>query len=432
MSRLRILVLGSDCNPETVSIPFVTYCHAAALARTHEVTLVAKSTAEGALRRANSGFRDIELVRTPLLDRIFAWCFKNIFRSNYDSQVVTAFQYPFCLAFEWQAWRQLHQRILAHKFDIVLRLVPMSPSMPSPFGYFLRKGPIPFVIGPLNGGLPWPPGFSQLENQKEWISRLRNCYRMLPFARSTYRHAAAIIAASSQTYSEFAEPYRDKLFFVPEPGVDSSLCSSRPERSESSPRLKLIFVGGLVPRKACDIALRAAAPLLQRDRAHFTIVGDGPDRSQLEQLANSLDVQNRVSFLGWIPHSDVLAKMQAADVMVFPSLRDNGAGVVFEALALGAVPIVADFGGPGDVVNSAIGYKVPITSETQMVAEIQEILERLANDPEHLARLRQQGTAYAREHLTWDAKAQRTTQVLNWVARRMPKPDLFPPKDLAS
>ena len=122
----------------------------------------------------------------------------------------------------------------------------------------------------------------------------------------------------------------------------------------------------------------------------------------------------------------------AADVMAFPSLRDNGAGVVFEALALGAVPIVADFGGPGDVVNSAIGYKVPITSETQMVAEIQEILERLANDPEHLARLRQQGTAYAREHLTWDAKAQRTTQVLNWVARRMPKPDLFPPKDLAS
>jgi len=432
MHPLRVLVLGPDCNPEQVSIPFVTYSHAAALGQLHQVTLVARESVEGALRRAAAPFVSIEVIRTPKLDRIFAWCFKNVFRSNYDSQFVTAFRYPFCLAFEWLAWRQLKRQILAGKFDVVLRLVPMSPSMPSPFAYFLRKGPIPFVIGPLNGGLPWPSGFAQLDKQKEWISTLRNAYRLLPFARSTYRHAAAIIAASSQTYGEFADPYRGKLFFVTEPGVPNVLCLSRPERSEASAILKLIFVGGLVPRKACDLALRAAASLLRRDKAYFTIVGDGPDRSQLERLADSLDVLNRVSFLGWISHNDVLTKMQAADVMVFPSLRDNGAGVVFEALAVGAVPIVVDFGGPGDVVNSAIGYKVPITSETQMVAEIQGILERLASDPEHLARLRQQGTAYAREHLTWDAKAQRTTQVLNWVAGRMPKPDLFPPKDLAS
>ena len=137
-----------------------------------------------------------------------------------DTQVLTAFGYPFSLAFEWHAWRQLRRRILAGEFDVVLRLLPMTPVLPSPFAFFLRKGPIPFVIGPLNGGLPWPPGFSQLENQKEWVANLRNLYRYLPFARSTYRHAAAIIAASSQTYSEFAE-YRDKLFFVPEPGISS-------------------------------------------------------------------------------------------------------------------------------------------------------------------------------------------------------------------
>src|SRR6266542_612146 len=56
------------------------------------------------------------------------------------------------------------------------------------------------------------------------VSNLRNLYRYLPFARSTYRHATAIIAASSQTYSEFAA-YRDKLFFVPEPGIARSQCA---------------------------------------------------------------------------------------------------------------------------------------------------------------------------------------------------------------
>ncbi len=211
MSRLRILLLGSDCNPEKVSIPFVTYSHAAALAQIHDVTIVAREAVEDPLRRAKAPFRAIEVVRMPRLDRLFAWCFRWIFRSNYESQLVTAFRYPFSIAFEWQAWRQLRRRIFEGEFDVVLRLVPLTTVLPSPFAFFLRKGPIPFVIGPLNGGLPWPPGFTQLEKQREWISGLRNVYRYLPFAKSTYRHAAAIIAASSQTYAQFAA-YRDKLF----------------------------------------------------------------------------------------------------------------------------------------------------------------------------------------------------------------------------
>src|SRR5438034_4759021 len=246
---LRILLLAPDCDPERVSIPFVSYCHAAALAQLHEVTLVAGAPVEGALRRAKAPFRGIEVVRMPLLERLYAWSLRRIFKYNYDTQALTAFGYPFAIAFEWRAWRQLRQRIFAGEFDVVLRLLPMTAVLPSPFAFFLRKGPIPFVLGPLNGGLPWPPGFSQLEDQKQWIANLRNLYRYLPFARSTYRHAAAIIAASSQTYSEFAQ-YGDKLFFVPEPGIARSLCYGDSRSPEPAAKLELIFVGGLVPRKA--------------------------------------------------------------------------------------------------------------------------------------------------------------------------------------
>lgn len=427
MTRLRVLLLGPDCNPEKVSIPFVTYCHAAALAQLHDVTLVVRETVEDALHRANAQFRAIEVVRTPLLDRIFAWCFRNIFKSNFDSQLVTAFRYPFCVAFEWQAWRRLKRRIKECEFDVVLRLVPMTPSMPSPFAFFLRKGPIPFVIGPLNGGLPWPPGFPQLNHQKEWIASLRNVYRFLPFARSTYRHATAIIVASSQTYSEFVR-YQDKLFFVPEPGISRSLCSRTSYASGADSQLRLIFVGGLVPRKACDLALRAAAPLLERGIASFAVIGDGPERSHLEQLTRSLKIERAVRFHGWIDHKEVLNQMRLADVLVFPTLRDNGAGVVFEALAMGTVPVVADFGGPGDIVYPDVGYKVPVTDESEMVAHIQKILASLADDRNLLNRLRQRGMSYAQECLTWDAKAERTTQVLNWAVHRGPKPNLLPPK----
>ncbi|HYW38882.1 MAG TPA: glycosyltransferase family 4 protein [Terriglobales bacterium] len=428
MGRLRVLLLGPDCDPETVSIPLVTYHHAAALARLHRVTLVARSSVEDALRRAKAPFDAIEVVRTPLLDRIFDWCFRRILKSNYATQKVTVLRYPFALAFEWRAWRQLRHRIFASEFDLVLRLVPMASVLPSPFAFFLRKGPIPFVIGPITGGLPWPPGFSQ-QNEREWISGLRNLYRLLPFARSTYRHAAAIIAASSQTYSEFS-PYRDKLFFVPEPGIDASLCVGDFRPSEPRAKLELIFVGGLIPRKACDLALRGAAPLLRNDLARFTVVGDGPERNNLEQLTRSLGIEKAVLFCGWLSHWEVLRRLQAADVMVFPSIRDNGAGVVFEALASGTVPVVADFGGPGDIVHPQVGYKVPLTNESDIVSQIEKVLADLAGNWDLLNRLQQQGVSYARERLTWDAKAQATTQVLDWAVRRGPKPNLPPPKQL--
>src|ERR1700719_934703 len=431
MDRLRILLLAPDCNPEAVSQPYVTYSHAAALAQLHDVALVVRSPSEDPVRRAKAQFRTIEGVRMPLLDRSYAWSLRRIFKYNYDTQVLTAFGYPFSVAFEWRAWRQLRRRIFAGEFDVVLRILPMTPVLPSPFAFFLRKGPIPFVIGPLNGGLPWPPGFSQLDNQKEWVSSLRNLYRYLPFARSTYRDAAAIIAASSQTYAEFAA-YCDKLFFVPEPGISRSLCSDDSRGPKPGAKLDLIFVGGLVPRKACDLALRAAAPLLRSDLGRFTVVGDGPERNCLEQLARSLGIEKSVFFCGWLSHVEVLRHLRSADVLVFPSLRDNGAGVVFEALGTGAVPVVADFGGRGDIVHPEVGYKVPLTNESDIVPQMERILTELAHNRDRLERLRRQGMAYVRECLTWEAKARAVTRVLRWSVNQGPKPDLPPPKALAA
>ena len=431
MSRLRTLVLGPDCNPEGVSIPYVTYSHAAALAELNDVTLVVRSPVENAVRRAKAPFRSIEVVRMPQLERIYDWSFRRIFKSNFASQAVTAFGYPFALAFEWYAWRQLRERILAGEFDVAMRIVPMTAVLPSPFAFFLRKGPIPFVIGPINGGLPFVEGFSQAANQREWISRFRDLYRFLPFARSTYRNAAAIIAASSQTYAEFAA-YRDKLFFLPEPGIARTLCYENSRSAEPGAKLELIFVGGLIPCKACDLGLRAAAHLLRSDLAHFTILGDGPERNRLEQLARSLGIDQAVSFCGWVSHAEVLNRLRSADVMVFPSVRDFGAGVVFESLASGAVPVVADFGGPGDIVRPEVGYKVPLTNETDFVARMEKILMELANDRHGLERLRQQGLAYVRESLTWEAKAEASTRILRWAVRQGPKPDFPPPKMLAA
>jgi hypothetical protein len=66
--------------------------------------------------------------------------------------------------------------------------------------------------------------------------------------------------------------------------------------------------------------------------------------------------------------------------------------------------------------------------ETEVVSQTEKLLRGLAANRNLLNRLRQNGMDYARERLTWEAKAKSTTQVLNWVVRAGPKPDLPPPK----
>jgi len=431
MSRLRILILAPDCNPESVANPLVGYSHAEALARIHDVTLVTNPASEEPLRRAQAPFRSIEVVRMPWLERIESWFLRSIFKYNFRNQAVTAFIVPFAMAFEWHAWRAFKDRIFGGEFDVVLRLLPLSTVTPSPVAFFLRNGPTPFVVGPINGGLPWPPGFSQADSQKQWISPLRDLYRHIPFARSTYQCAAAIIAGSSHTCSELGV-HQHKLFFVPENGLSRWIFSSPLRSSAPSDRLELIFVGALVPYKACDLALRAAAPLLRNRRARFTVVGDGPEWDRLHQITKSLQIEDAVSFVGSVSHSEVLKLLGKADALVFPSVHEFGGAVVMEALAAGAIPIVADFGGPADTVRPDLGFKVPLRSENAVVSDIESILERLADDQNLVESLRQRGMVYARECLSWDAKAQTVTRVLNWVLQRGPKPDLPSPKALTA
>jgi glycosyltransferase involved in cell wall biosynthesis len=169
---------------------------------------------------------------------------------------------------------------------------------------------------------------------------------------------------------------------------------------------------------------------LREHLACFTVVGDGPERDRLEELTRSLEIDKTVSFCGTLNHDTVLQRLRSADVLVFPSVHDFGGGVVFEALSLGVVPVVADFGGPGDVVRPEVGYKVRLTNEDDVVSQIEEVLRNLAQDRDLLERLQQRAVAYARECLSWDAKARVLTSIMHWALRQGPRPKLPPPKVL--
>ena len=99
-------------------------------------------------------------------------------------------------------------------------------------------------------------------------------------------------------------------------------------------------VGSLIHRKGHDILLRAFAELRRlRPQCRLLIVGDGPDRPAIEQLARELHLDSSVQFLGFIPAPPGVVFRDATDIAVSPS-RVEGFGLTVIEAAWGRMPVV--------------------------------------------------------------------------------------------
>ncbi|RZA12778.1 MAG: glycosyltransferase family 1 protein, partial [Proteobacteria bacterium] len=244
MKRLRILLLSQQNNPDWISVPLVGYQHSAALAALHDVTLITHVDNRDAILKRQDPFKAVESVDLGIWERFYTWAFINIFREDFGSQILTVFRIPFYYAFEWKTWRRYKKALKSGEYDLVSRITPVAPVIPSLFASRCKAIGVPFVIGPINGGLAWPKGYSQAQRQKEWVSNLRSFYRFMPFARSTFCDASAIVAGSSETYHEY-RALAPKVFFMPENGIREETVGPFVPRDPKA-ILKLLFVGRLI------------------------------------------------------------------------------------------------------------------------------------------------------------------------------------------
>ena len=121
---------------------------------------------------------------------------------------------------------------------------------------------------------------------------------------------------------------------------------------------------------------------------------------------------------GWVAHTLVQDTLCQCHAMALPSVREFGGGVVLEAMALGVVPIVVDYAGPGELVDARIGFKVPIADRAGIVSALRATLKRVAASPQALAPLAAAARARVLDHYTWAAKADQVLSVYEWVLRR--------------
>ena len=114
------------------------------------------------------------------------------------------------------------------------------------------------MIGPLNGGLPWPGSFPELRRcENEWLVPLRKFYKLLPYYRSTYKNIQAVLSGSQHTATEVPSYFRGRRYFMPENGVDPRRFPLADGWTEPSDRFRFITVGRLVPYKGLWLTLAA-------------------------------------------------------------------------------------------------------------------------------------------------------------------------------
>jgi glycosyltransferase involved in cell wall biosynthesis len=424
-----VLVVAEAANPEWTSVPLVGWSLARALTDVADVHLVTHVRNRDAILRAGLAEEEFTAVDSEAVARPL-WRLSNLLRGDTRKSwtTATAFSALAYYYFEHRLWKELGARVEAGAFDIVHRVTPLTPSAPSRIARKCRRAGVPFVWGPINGGVPWPPGFGGVRRrEREWLSYVREAHRLLPGYTATRAYAAAILVASSATWEQMPARFHSKCVYLPENAVEPARFGAEVRPREEGP-LRLAFVGRLVPYKGADMLIEAAAPLVRAGRAVLDIYGDGPEMARLSALVRAEGLEAGARLHGWIEHSRLQTHLVRADVFAFPSIREFGGGVVLEAMALGLVPVVVDYAGPAELVTDATGFRVALGSRAGIVSGFRVVLERLAADPAQLQALARRGRERVLRWFTWREKAKQVLEVYRWVlGQQTRKPDFGRP-----
>lgn len=312
------------------------------------------------------------------------------------------------------------QRLAAHVDDIVRREnidvihqpTPVSPRFPSP----VKSRLAPVIIGPMNGGMDYPPAFeATYSNGSRTILAVgRTVSEVANGVLDGKRRAARVLAANTRTRDSLprvVDPARVEILV--ENGVDLPFWPAATTPPPTVPHF--VFAGRLVWWKAVELLIDAFARI--RSDARLTIIGDGEARADLQRRAAASGAGDRITFAGFRPQAEIATMLRSATALVLPSLRECGGAVVLEAFACGRPAIATAWGGPTDYITEATGILVPPTGRDEFTAGLAAAMERLAANPALVTEMGTAARARVEGQFSWAAKATRMIEIYADVIR---------------
>ena len=277
------------------------------------------------------------------------------------------------------------------------------------FGYLAKKLCNAKMVSSFHGvGLKW------VKNKMPFF---------IPFLRWAIDKSNAITANSTYTANEINEITDRKVTIIPFGAAiaGNQKQETRSQKLESSvqhPGSNILFVGRLVERKGVKYLIEAFDELSPDIGATLTIVGEGPERKNLEKLVESKGLQDRVIFKGRVSDEELEQCYKECDVFVLPACIDSkgdteGLGVVLlEAMSYKKPVIASNVGGIVDIVKDGeTGLLVPEKDPQRLAKAIGKILtnKKLAT------KLGQQGYEFVHKNFSWERITNKLIELYNAI-----------------
>ena len=193
----------------------------------------------------------------------------------------------------------------------------------------------------------------------------RNSWARLLVRRSLARVADGFCANSDAAKDYLIEVLNappakvfENIYLVPDITVlvqanqTTATLASVPTLTNDPKIVTFLFVGELIPRKGLRQLLKACSLLNQLRNHNYRLlaIGDGEERTELAQLAQAENLNEFVTWLGWVPYEQLGAYFQLADALIFPTLEDVWGMVVLEAMAFGQPVLCSKWAGAAELI----------------------------------------------------------------------------------
>jgi glycogen(starch) synthase len=188
------------------------------------------------------------------------------------------------------------------------------------------------------------------------------------------KHAATNIAVSQHVAKRIALPRTTVIYH----GLEATPTppQATPNSQAAPSKFRFGYVGRFVPEKGIPILIEAAQKL-RRDRQDFEVllIGDGPQRPQIENQIRSAQAEDFIHVTGFLQGDKLTDTVNSLNAVVMPSIWEETAGLAaIEQMARGRLVIASDIGGLGEIVADA-GLKFPVGDSAQLAARMREIIQ---------------------------------------------------------
>lgn len=396
--KLKVLVSAYACEFGKGSEPGVGWNWVKQIARFHEVWVITRASNRESIECQNTvNSSNIHWVYFDFPPWLRSW--------KRGQRGVHLYYYLWQIAVYFLA-RRMHKQV---KFDIVHHLTFGVYWLPS----FLSLIPVAFIYGPLGGAERTPREFYRSFSLKgkiyEW---LRDTARWFgekdPFVLLSIRRAKLVLAKVQETADRLSVLGAKDVMVFPESGISMKEIEKHSVMKEAeSKNFKIISIGRLLHWKGFHLGLTAYSRFVKEfPSSEYWFIGNGPERQNLELMAEKLCVSDKVKFFNELTHDEVLERLYECDVLVHPSIHDSGGWVCLEAMAFGKPVLCLDLGGPAMQVTQETGFKVPARTPEQSVEDLTNAMIRLAGDSGLGRTMGEAARERVLEHFDWDKKGE--------------------------